>query len=131
LLVLLGRGALNQGVGGRRVMIEQLQHLLEMAARPNIELRVVPDGRGWHPGLESAFALIESNPNPAMHRTPTTTAAIVFVETRRSVLMLHENGDVNTYQQAIKRITEISLSPDVSANFIADLRSRMEKPRGT
>lgn len=34
LLVLLGRAALNQGVGGRHVMIGQLQHLLEMASRP-------------------------------------------------------------------------------------------------
>lgn len=53
LLVLLGRGALNQGVGGRQVMIAQLQHLLEMAARPNIEIRIVPDDRGWHPGWKA------------------------------------------------------------------------------
>lgn len=131
LLVLLGRGALNQGVGGRQVMIGQLQHLLEMAARPNVELRIVPDERSWHPGLEGAFALIESSPTTTMHRTPTSTASIVFVETRRSVLILHEDGDVNAYQQAIKRIIEISLPPDVSANFIADLRTRMEKHRGT
>ncbi|HET9141876.1 helix-turn-helix transcriptional regulator, partial [Actinophytocola sp.] len=70
LLVLLGRCALSQDVGGRRVTIEQLKHLLEMAARTNIELRIVPDHRGWHPGLEGAFGLIEAG-----------SASIVFVGT--------------------------------------------------
>jgi transcriptional regulator with XRE-family HTH domain len=130
LLVLLGRGALNQGVGGRQVMIGQLAHLLELAARPNVELRIVPDDRGWHPGLEGAFALIESSRATALKSASTGTASIVFVETRRSVLMLHEDGDVDAYRRAIDQIMKVSLPPDVSANFIADLRNRMEKSRG-
>lgn len=63
LLVLLGQGALNQGIAGRQVMIEQLRHLVRMSARPNIELRLIPDNRGFHPGLDDAFTYIES-PQP-------------------------------------------------------------------
>lgn len=124
LLVLLGRGALNQGVGGRQVMIGQLAHLLEMAARPNIELRVVPDDRGWHPGLEGAFALIEKNGSAGKD-------SIAFVGSRRSVLMLHQDDDVSAYRRAVEHITNVSLQPDVSVSFIADLCKRMEKRRGT
>jgi transcriptional regulator with XRE-family HTH domain len=136
LLVLLGRGALNQGVGGRQVMIGQLAHLLEMAARLNIELRIVPDDRSWHPGLEGAFTFIESSRATGVNSisakgAPAGTVSIVFVGNRRTVLMLHEDGDVNAYKQAVDRIMEISLPPDVSANYIADLRNRMEKNRGT
>lgn len=59
------------------------------------------------------------------------TASIVFMGTRRSVLMLHQDGDVDAYKRAANRIMEMSLPPDVSADFIADLRNRMEKRRGT
>lgn len=127
LLVLLGQSALNQDIGGRAVMIAQLEHLLKMAERPNVELRIVPDHRGWHPGLEGAFALIES-PRPASgRRVAVKSASIVFVETRRSELMLHEDDDVNAYRRAIDRITGVAISPDASARLIADVRERMEK----
>lgn len=127
LLVLLGRGALSQDIGGRRAMIEQLRYLLEMAARPNIELRVVPDRRGWHPGLEGAFALIESNTPNAGSSTPSGTASIVFVETRQSELMLHEDRDVRAYRKAIDQITLVALSADDSAKLILEHRKRMEQ----
>jgi len=131
LLVLLGRGALIQGVGGKQVMVDQLQHLLEMAARPNVEIRIVPDDKGWHPGLEGAFALIESSHASVVGNGPEGKASVVFVETRRSDLMLHQDGDVAAYKRAIDRVTKVSLQPDVSVSFIADLRTRMEKRRGT
>lgn len=131
LLVLLGRAALNQGVGGRQVMIAQLDHLLEMAARPNVAIRVIPDDHGWHPGLEGAFTLIESSRANALKNGSAGTTLVAFVETRRSALMLHEDGDVAAYRRAVGRITEISLQPEMSVSFIADLRNRMEKRRGT
>lgn len=131
LVVLLGRSALTQGIGGRQVMIEQLRHLLEMSARPNIELRIIPDDRGWHPGLEGAFTLIESSRATAMRNGSTGSASVVFVETRRSDLVLHEDGDVAAYIRAIDRIMNVALPPEVSRNFIADLLNRMEKRRDT
>lgn len=127
LLVLLGQAALHQDIGGRATMIGQLDHILEMAARPNIELRVVPDHRGWHPGLEGAFALIESPRPPSGRRAGTKSASIVFVGTRRSVLMLHEEPDIAAYRQAVESILAVSLPPESSANFIAETRKRMEK----
>lgn len=136
LMVLLGQGALNQDIGGRQVTVEQLRYLLEMIKRPNIELRIVPDHRGWHPGLESAFALIEaerpvSGSSELKRRSSSNNASIVFLETRRSVLMLHERDDVDSYRRATDRIMRVSLPPDASANFIADLINRLEKNVGT
>jgi transcriptional regulator with XRE-family HTH domain len=146
LLVLLGRAALKQSIGGRQVLIDQLQDLLEMAARPNVELRVIPDYCDWHPGLEGAFALIEAKRAPGAtasialegafalieaKRAPGATASIAFVETRRSVLMLHEKTDVDAYRWSIDRIMEKALKPDVSLKLIADLHNRMERDRGT
>jgi hypothetical protein len=118
------------GVSGDEIALRvtsRIDHLLEMAARPNIELRVVPNHRGWHPGLEGAFALIES-PRPATgRRAAVKSASIVFVGTRRSVLMLHEHEDVAAYRSTVGQELAVSLPPEPSAGLIAEMRKRMEK----
>jgi transcriptional regulator with XRE-family HTH domain len=130
LLVLLGQSALNQGIGGRQAMVTQLEYLVEMASRPNVELRVVPDHRGWHPGLEGAFALIESRPATGK-RAAATKESIVFVETRRSELMLHVDADIAAYKKAVDQVLALSLSVEASVNFIVEMRNRMEMPNVT
>jgi transcriptional regulator with XRE-family HTH domain len=122
LLVLLSQSALTHVIGGRHVMLGQLKYLLEMAARPNIELRIIPGHCGWHPGLDGPFILIE--PNRA-----TKSSSIVFVGNRRTILMLHDEGDVRAYQGAIDDTLKLSLPPEVSSRLIADLHNRMEKHR--
>jgi hypothetical protein len=131
LLVFLGQSALNQDIGGRQAMIAQLDHLLEMASQPNVELRVVPDHRGWHPGLEGEFAIIESTRAANGRRPQIKNSSIVFVGTRRSVLMLHEDSDVAAYKKAADRVAAVSMTPDSSAGFIAEVRNRLEKASGT
>lgn len=116
LLVLLGRSALVQDLGGGQAAIDQLDQLLRFAARPTIDLRVVRDHAGWHPGLEGPFTLVE-----------TSTAAIVCVETRRTTLILHEAVDVVAYRAAVDRIVEVSMPPGTSADHIARLRDRMRR----
>src|SRR5690348_1164037 len=113
LVALIGQAALTQEIGGRQVMIEQLRHLLEMGAYPNVELRIVPDRRGWHPGLEGEFTLLETPLIPASLTT------IVCVGNRRTVLILHEDDDVADYRDASGRILGVSLPADKSAAFIA------------
>jgi len=41
--------------------------------------------------------------------------------------MLHEDKDVAAYRRAPDRILGVSLPADSSANFVADVRKRMEK----
>ncbi len=61
-----------------------------------------------------------------MKRTHAGQESIVFFDTRRSVLMLHQDDDVDAYKRAVDRIVKVSLRPDISVNFIGDLRNRME-----
>jgi hypothetical protein len=124
--VFLGQSALTQDIGGRAAMVGQLEHLLALAAKPHLTIRVVPDHRGWHPALEGAFALIES-PRPASgRRAAANSSSIVFVETRRSVLMLHQDEDIAAYRRAVTLVESVAMSPETSANFIRDIRDRME-----
>jgi transcriptional regulator with XRE-family HTH domain len=55
LSVLLSESVLDLPVGGPKVMRAQLAHLLEMAERPNIVVRVVPREAGAHEGLDGPF----------------------------------------------------------------------------
>jgi hypothetical protein len=111
---------LNNDIGGREVTIAQARHLLEMAAKPNIEIRIIPDHSGWHPALEGPFVVIEID--------PVVRASIVFMETRRSMLMLHEDSDVDAYKRAVDKITPVVLSPATSIKFLADVaHNRLER----
>ncbi|MGQ0841015.1 helix-turn-helix domain-containing protein [Actinokineospora sp.] len=116
LVALIGQAALYQDIGGKVVMVDQLRHLVEMSRRPNIDLRIVPFGVGWHPGLEGPFHLFESD-NPA---------PVVFLDTRRSTLWLHSNDDVNAYKHAVDTVLRVAMSPDDSVRFITEIANRME-----
>jgi transcriptional regulator with XRE-family HTH domain len=115
LLALVGHGALCQDIGGSDVAMEQLRHLKKMAKRPNVELRVVPDHVGWHPGIEGAFALLEGEESEA-----------VFLETRRSMIWLHQRSDVASYRRAIEIVSRVALSAEQSLRHLSGLVRRLE-----
>jgi transcriptional regulator with XRE-family HTH domain len=55
----IDEAVLLRPVGGDRIMAEQLDHLLAMAARPTVHLTVVPLSLPGHPGLGGNFELLE------------------------------------------------------------------------
>jgi transcriptional regulator with XRE-family HTH domain len=113
---LISEASLHQIIGDTQIMIEQLNHLLKMADRPNIDLRVVPFSSGWHPGLEGAFTLIE----------PEEGEPIVHLENRRSGLFLHMPTDISLYREAAEWERRVAMSPEVSAALITALINKME-----
>lgn len=121
LLALVGQAALYQGVGGRETTVAQLRYLLMVGRRPNVDLRIIPFGAGWHPGLEGSFQLIEGG-----SLTPS-----VFVDTRRSTLWLHKDDDVKAYKQAAQMVLDRTMSSEDSLRYIAHLAQRMETSDAT
>jgi transcriptional regulator with XRE-family HTH domain len=116
LCAFIGQGALFQDIGGRAAALGQVRHLITMAQRPNIDLRIVPHGCGWHPALEGAFALMESE----------ETSTVAFVETRRTMLYLHQESDVKAYRWAAEKILDVALDPGASLRFLVNVLKRME-----
>ncbi|MCP2334464.1 MULTISPECIES: Scr1 family TA system antitoxin-like transcriptional regulator [Actinoalloteichus] len=99
-------------------MREHLLWLPHVVEWPTVDLRVVPMGVGWHPGLEGAFGIVERGGDDA---------PVVRLETRRSALFLHEAKDVGAYQEAADRVREVAMSPDDTCALIADVIGRMER----
>ncbi len=111
-IALVGEAALRQTIGTPEVMREQLEHLLELAERSNVDLRVIPFSSGWNPGLEGPFLLIDSEQGP-----------VVQLENRRSGLFLHEKEDVLTYRQAVDTVLEAAKNPTDSVQLVTEIIS--------
>jgi transcriptional regulator with XRE-family HTH domain len=117
LTALIGEPVLRQMIGDRQVMVDQLQHLLKLAALPNVELRIVPQSSGWHPGLEGPFAVHEF-----AKETP-----VVHLEVRGSALYLHQREDVAAYQEAANEVLRVAMSARDSVALIAHEAELIER----
>jgi transcriptional regulator with XRE-family HTH domain len=115
-ICLLGETVLHQMVGGPETMLEQYRHLLDMAGRSNVDLRIVPFRSGWNPALEGAFTIIESE----------ESIPVVQVENRRSTFLIHEDDDVKAYRRAVTKMSQAALTPDDSAKTISAAIDRLE-----
>ncbi|MYR62742.1 helix-turn-helix domain-containing protein [Streptomyces sp. SID625] len=60
---------LERPVGGTLVLRGQLEHLLELAKRPNVELQVMPTARWDHPGLNGPIELLRFADGTAIGRS--------------------------------------------------------------
>ncbi|MEV4624978.1 helix-turn-helix transcriptional regulator [Micromonospora sp. NPDC049523] len=58
---------LRRAVGPAAVMVEQFEHLREMANMPNVHLHVIPEAVGMHSGLAGAFILAKGPEGEAAH----------------------------------------------------------------
>lgn len=55
----LDESVLRRPVGGRAVMLGQLERLIEVAQLPNVELLVLPAAVGAHAGVEGTFTILD------------------------------------------------------------------------
>lgn len=117
LVALISESVLHTTIGGPGVMDRQLRYLDAMTKHPNVEIRIIPAGAGWHPGLEGPFLLLEfgdPTDTTAVHHPP-----IVHLEARESSLFLHEPRNVAAYQMAVQMVLRVAMSPEESAGLIA------------
>jgi len=55
---IIGEASLSRPIGGRRVMLHQLDHLKELATLPGITIQVLTFDVGVHPSMAGAFTLL-------------------------------------------------------------------------
>ena len=116
LVAYVGEAALRQRIGTRQVMAEQLAQVAEFAARPNIDVRVMPFDSDWHPGLEGPVLIIESEIEPP----------VAHLELRDTGLFLHTPADINLYLRATAKVAEQAMSAEDSLTLIALARAVWE-----
>ncbi|MEV4772797.1 helix-turn-helix domain-containing protein [Micromonospora humida] len=85
----LDESVLRRLVGGPSTMRAQLEHLLELAARRNVEISVLPSAKALHAGMDGAFTVFTlPKPYPAVAYVE-NLAGRLYVEAPRSMKFVH------------------------------------------
>jgi transcriptional regulator with XRE-family HTH domain len=113
--VIVDEMVLRRPVGEPGVMHGQLQHLLNMASRPRITVRVVPFAVGANPGQEGAFLILEFDAQPTL----------VHQESRGMGAFLEEGRYVRRAKVDWRVLGSLALSAEDSARLIADIAGEM------
>lgn len=103
LWAVVDEAALHRPIGGSKVMKEQVEHLLDLMARPNITLQVMPFRFGGHAGEGGAFTILRF-PEPEL-------PDVVYVEQLVSAYYLDKREYVERYARTMDRLTVDSQHP--------------------
>jgi transcriptional regulator with XRE-family HTH domain len=114
LRVVLNEAVIRRPVGGRDVMREQLQHLIEMSRRPNIDVRVLPFSGGAHRGMKGSFTLLGFPGDFA-------DMDCVYLESETGALWQERPGDIDRYTAIFGSLTGLALSPKKTRDVLASL----------
>ncbi len=119
LRVVLDEAVLRRSVGGPAVMREQLEHLIEVAALPHVNLSVQPFNAGAHPSVGSAFVLLR------FADADTAGMNCVYLENARGGLCLERPSDVDGYTALFECLSQSTLSAQASLELVATLKSEL------
>lgn len=112
LWVVVAEGVLRQLVGGREVMAEQLDHLVEMSKLSRAVIQVLPFSATDAPGSDGPAALFEFESQPP----------VAYLEGWESGQVIEDPKEVAEIATALSMIKGCALSPGDSRQLIADIR---------
>lgn len=115
--LVIQESVLRAPVGDEEIRAEQIRHLRELADRPNITFRVVPDGHGLTGALYFPFTILTPSED-----WPTT----VYLETLTDGLLVDEAGWVEHYVRVFSELLDASTTP---VDTLALLDSLLPQPR--
>jgi transcriptional regulator with XRE-family HTH domain len=114
--VVLDEAALRRLTGWPDVLPEQVERLLQAAARPNLSLQVLPFRAGPHGGLAESFRML-GFPDPA-------DPDLVHLEHPTGDVYLTSPGQVARYRELFGRARALALPPVETGRLLAELRRR-------
>lgn len=89
LWAILDETILRRPIGGREVMLEQLERLQEAARLPNVTLQILPFNAGSHAAMGVPFVILDfDGPNPV---------SAVYLEHLTGELFLEDEPDLSRY----------------------------------
>ncbi|MFF5207885.1 helix-turn-helix domain-containing protein [Streptosporangium sp. NPDC000396] len=114
----IDEAALRKMVGGPKVMVEQLSHLVSMATRSNIAVQVLLDSTGAHAAMGSGFVILDF----AGDLDP----SIVYLETPTDNLFLERPEEVQAYTLTFNRVVAAALTVEESVRYVASLVDQLQ-----
>lgn len=105
---IISEEALRDPVGGPEVLREQWQRLLDVSALRNVEIQVMPAGRGFHPGKNGPFVVVESQE----HRR------LGYFESQGVGCVVTEPAEVSSFALRYGKLRSQALNVEESARLI-------------
>lgn len=110
MVAFVGEDAIRSCIGSPTVRAHQLRHLLKVSELSNVTLRAVLKGHDFHPGLLGPFVIYDFATRPSL----------VLLEHHRSSAFLYNDEDVRGYKDAAEQIRQRAMSPEDTAQLIAE-----------
>ncbi|ORT54210.1 helix-turn-helix transcriptional regulator [Streptomyces sp. CB03238] len=117
LWVVLDQAVLRREVGDRTVMAAQLDHLMEQAKRPNIDIQVLPFKAGAHAAGFGHFITLGAG----------DSTDAVYVEMLGGGLYIDAKEDVRRYTVAMDYLRSQAVDTTESMNILAAERKEYDK----
>lgn len=113
LTFVLDEEALYRWIGGRVVMRNQLQHLLEVAESSQAMVRIIPFTKGAHPGLGGPFVLLHGDD---------ASDRMVFLESVSGDQLIRDDPkSIERYESYFEQIKWLSLSLEQGIELLRGL----------
>lgn len=117
LTAVITEASLRYQWGSRSERRDQIEHLIDMGRRPNIDLHIQRFTDGPPPGLMSAiniFDFAESEPS------------IAFTETDFALVEVNEPDQVSRYIQSFDKAVDVALEPSDTTIYLRQLADELE-----
>ncbi|GAA2589783.1 helix-turn-helix transcriptional regulator [Streptomyces lienomycini] len=119
LWVVLDDAVLRRHVGGAAVMSEQIDHLIAMADRPNVDIQILRFSAGAHAAGSGGHFLLLGRDD---ERDPLSSMNVVYLELHRRGLYLDEPTDVHNYKIMFDYLRSQAADTSTSLDLLAAAR---------
>lgn len=116
LWAVIDESVLHRPIGGRRVLLAQLDHLLELTKDPQITLQVVPYPLSGY-AAEGPFTMLRFG--------EAELPDLVYIEHLAGALYLDKRDDVELYSRVFDRLTVDAHTPDRTRQTLSKLRAEI------
>ncbi|MFE9741479.1 Scr1 family TA system antitoxin-like transcriptional regulator [Streptomyces sp. NPDC006477] len=103
---------LRRQMGSPEVMREQITHILDICARRNIDIQIMPQTRGHHAGLDGPLQLLETPENKWY----------AYCEGQRAAHLLTDPKEISILQKRYARMRAQALSIEKSVSLLREMR---------
>jgi len=116
LFFVLDEAVAHRAVGGTTVMHHQIRRLIEMTARPNVTVEVIPFSAGFRAAMANPFCIMEF--------PDATDDPVVYLESNK---MIKEDipEEVVFYREEFERLRDMSLRAEGTVTFLSEIADEM------
>ncbi|MYS07887.1 helix-turn-helix domain-containing protein [Streptomyces sp. SID6041] len=107
--------ALRRQVATPEAMREQIDHILAVGERRNIDIQVMPQSRGYHAGLGGPLCLLETDEN----------TWYAYCEGQGTGQLISEPKEVSILQQRYARMRAQALSVEATVSLLREIRGAL------